>query len=366
MQRLQFDLGEQISRKEYLRRKRKSSNSLKKRSKITYIIGGCFSVLLIYTIVQLIIYRSKNNFKYTAGDGLENQDIYNIFFVTEGYTYDPVYSVSSILSSGEYETSVLPSSGLAEISVTPDYIYGIKEDKLCRANRNSKEVEELVGEGVKKYVVNGDKIFFTTLENERLKLYNINTGEVKDLDSTSVKEIVTNESYIFVVMNNGVEKALYRYNNLGEDRTQLTSDINVSYLIEDNGTIYFTNKKDSNHIYKIKEDGSGLSKLGDIKGVADDGVIKEVDGKKYFFIQDNTLYYVNSGDENTLWGYNLDTNENTKIISASIELLQNIDDTIFYKIDKEMGVYLYNYNTRFMSLVTKRRVKEFVVDYYEI
>ena len=35
-----------------------------------------------------------------------------------------------------------------------------------------------------------------------------------------------------------------------------------------------------------------------------------------------------------------------------------------YKIDKEMGVYLYNYDTKFMALVTKRRVKEFVIDTY--
>ena len=55
---------------------------------------------------------------------------------------------------------------------------------------------------------------------------------------------------------------------------------------------------------------------------------------------------------------------NEKIISDSIEILQNVDNTIFYKIDKEMGVYLYNYDTKFMSLVTKRRVKEFVIDTY--
>ena len=30
-----------------------------------------------------------------------------------------------------------------------------------------------------------------------------------------------------------------------------------------------------------------------------------------------------------------------------------------------MGVYLYNYNTKFMSQVTKRKLKEFVVDNYE-
>jgi hypothetical protein len=89
-----------------------------------------------------------------------------------------------------------------------------------------------------------------------------------------------------------------------------------------------------------------------------------VNGSKYMFVKDNKLYYVNKADEETLWSYDTKTKEKEKVISASIEILQNVDNTIFYKIDKEMGVYLYNYETKFMSLITKRRVKEFVIDTY--
>ena len=62
LQRLQFDLEEQISRKEYLKRKRKNSKLLKKRSKITYILMATFMALAVYIIVQVIIYNKYNNF----------------------------------------------------------------------------------------------------------------------------------------------------------------------------------------------------------------------------------------------------------------------------------------------------------------
>ena len=56
LQRLQFDIGEQISRKEYLRRKKKNSQNVKKRSKITYILMATFMALAIYIIAQVFEY----------------------------------------------------------------------------------------------------------------------------------------------------------------------------------------------------------------------------------------------------------------------------------------------------------------------
>ena len=49
-------------------------------------------------------------------------------------------------------------------------------------------------------------------------------------------------------------------------------------------------------------------------------------------------------------------------IYGSVQILQNVDDTVFYKVKNEMGIYLYNYNTKFMSKVTNRNVSEFSID----
>ena len=364
LQRLQFDLGEQISRKEYLKRKKRNSKLLKKRSKITYILLAIFLALAVYIVVQLIIYRRYNNFKYTLGEGVNAQAVYNIYFITEGYTYDPVYSISSITSLGENETSILPSCNIEKVIVEQDFLYGIRDGTLCRVNKNEYTVEELIKDDIRKYVKHNNTIFYISTDNMVLKSYNIDTKETKIFDLANVEQILVNEDNVFAVTHTTEEKSIYRFNFDGQGKTKISSDAEVSYAIENNGVIYFVNRADSNYIYKVNTSGEGLSKVANIKSIYTKGKNDEVNGNKYMFIRENNLYYINPDDEDSLWRYNLDDGTNERVISASIEILQNVDNTVFYKIDKEMGVYLYNYDTQFMSLVTRRRVKEFVIDTY--
>lgn len=364
LQRLQFDLGEQISRKEYLKRKKRNSKLLKKRSKITYILLAIFLALAVYIVVQLIIYRRYNNFKYTLGEGVNAQAVYNIYFITEGYTYDPVYSISSITSLGENETSILPSCNIEKVIVEQDFLYGIRDGALCRVNKNDYTVEELIKDDIRKYVKHNNTIFYISTDNMVLKSYNIDTKETKIFDLANVEQILVNEDNVFAVTHTTEEKSIYRFNFDGQGKTKISSDAEVSYAIENNGVIYFVNRADSNYIYKVNTSGEGLSKVANIKSIYTKGKNDEVNGNKYMFIRENNLYYINPDDEDSLWRYNLEDETNERVISASIEILQNVDNTVFYKIDKEMGVYLYNYDTQFMSLVTRRRVKEFVIDTY--
>ena len=175
---------------------------------------------------------------------------------------------------------------------------------------------------------------------------------------------MADDENVYGITHDTSEKAIYRFDYNGQGKTKITNDEKVSYAILDNKTIYFVNKSDENKIYRVSSEGNDVTKVADIKTVADRGQVEESNGKKYMFIKDDRLYYINTDDEDALWCYDLKNGENKRIISASIEILQNIDNTVFYKIDKEMGVYLYNYDTSFMSLVTKRRVKEFVIDNY--
>ncbi len=364
MQRIQLEADEELTRKEYLKRKKKNTKSLQKRSKITYIMIGIFALLIIYIMIQVYVYKRYNNFKYSAGEELEAQKVYNIFFVTEGYTYDPVYSLSSIHSNGFTEQSIYTNSGLSEITVTKDYIYGIKEEGIYRLSRSTNEFEMLIENNVLKYVLKDHMIYFITRDEKRVKSYDINTKEIKDFDVVDAYEILVDSNYVFVVRDDKTKKIIVRFDKNGENKFEMATDANVSYMIQDDTKIYFINKNDENKIYEIGKDGNQLQKLADIVGKSDKGDIKEVDGSKYMFINQNELYFINVQDGNTLWKINLETKETSKVISVAVEILQNVDNTIFYKINREMGVYLYNYDTKFMSLVTKRRVKEFYVDNY--
>ena len=152
------------------------------------------------------------------------------------------------------------------------------------------------------------------------------------------------------------DMALIRANGI-----EITST-NRGYIIQDENNVFFVNKADSNKIYRIGKDGNNMGALADIKGVSDKGNIKEVDGRKYMFISGNKLYYINTDDSNTLWSINLEDKTTEKVIYSSVQILQNVDNTVFFKVKNEMGVYLYNYDTKFMSKITNRNVSEFSID----
>ncbi len=363
MQRLQLDADEEITRKEYLKRKKKTARSLKKRSKITYFMFFLVTFLVVYILVQYCVYKRANNFKYTSDLDVEAQKVYNIFYVTEGYTYDPVYSLSSIHSDGFDEKSIYSNSGLSDISVEENYIYGLKQKGIYRLDRNTNEFENLVEKDVLKYVLSKNMIYYITLDN-KLKSIDIDTKEIKDFDIDIAIQLLVDDNTVFVVKDEKIKKSIIAFDRNGDNKREITKDSNVSYAVLDDTKIYYVNKQDDNKIYMVNKDGTGEEKLDDIKSVSDKGDIKEVDGTKYMFLADGYLYYINVEDGNTLWRIKLDTKEKEKVISAAVEILQNIDTTIFYKIKNEMGVYLYNYDSNFMSLVTKRKVKEFYIDKY--
>lgn len=362
MQRLQLDPEENLTRKQYLKRKKKQAKGLKKRSKITYIMIAVTLLLCVYVFSQFYIYSKENNFRYVEGEGVNKQAVYNVYYVTEGYTYDPVYSLNSINSDGFNDQSVFTNSGLSSIKVADKYIYGIKSTGLYRMEKGTTKLEMLVESGVKKYVVNKDRIYYIVGDTNHASYIDLNTKVIKDLKLDNSMEMLLDDENMYIVQDEKTKKTLVKYDKEGENKKTLTINSNVSYIIQSEDTIYYVNKKDANKIYKVKKDGSDEGKLSDITCVSDKGDIKEIDGSKYMFVAQGALYYINVGDNNTLWKYQFETSKNDKVISVPVEILQNISDTIFYKVKNEMGVYLYNYKTNFMSQVTKRKIKEFSVD----
>ena len=201
-------------------------------------------------------------------------------------------------------------------------------------------------------------------DNSKLYKYDLQTKENKYLNIDNVIEVLADENNVFVAKDEKIKKQLYKLDKQGDNISKIAPDANVSYVIESKDKLYFVNKADSNKIYSINKDGSDCKKLADICSASDRGVMRGVDGSKYMYVYNDYLYYVNSSDNDNLWKYNLNTGENVKEIAMQIEILQDVNETVFYKIKNERGVYLYNTNTKFMSEITKRKVKEFAIDIY--
>ena len=351
---------EEITRKEYLKRKKKQKQSLKKKSKISYIMVGALVILAVYVFFQFYVYSKSNNYKYVEGDGVSNQKVYNMYYVTEGYTYDPVYSLNSIRTDGFNDTLIYQNSGMHDIISKNNYIYGIKNGALCRFSKENSETETLVNSGVEKYTLTDTRIYY--IANNKLSYIDVNTKENKEFSIDNVSEVLVDNNNLYVAKLEKTKKILVRYDLEGGSELKLTDSQNVSYIIQDENSIYFVNKADGNKIYKIGKDGSNSTSLSDAVGISDKGNIKEIDGNKYLFVSNGKLYYINPSDSNSLWSVSLSDNSKEKVIYGSVQILQNVDDTVFYKVKNEMGIYLYNYNTKFMSKVTNRNVSEFSID----
>lgn len=360
MTRLQLNPEEEITRKEYLKRKKKQKQSLKKKSKISYIMVGALVILAVYVFFQFYVYSKSNNYKYVEGDGVSNQKVYNMYYVTEGYTYDPVYSLNSIRTDGFNDTLIYQNSGMHDIISKNNYIYGIKNGALCRFSKENSETETLVNSGVEKYTLTDTRIYY--IANNKLSYIDVNTKENKEFSIDNVSEVLVDNNNLYVAKLEKTKKILVRYDLEGGSELKLTDSQNVSYIIQDENSIYFVNKADENKIYKIGKDGSNSTSLSDAVGISDKGNIKEIDGNKYLFVSNGKLYYINPSDSNSLWSVSLSDNSKEKVIYGSVQILQNVDDTVFYKVKNEMGIYLYNYNTKFMSKVTNRNVSEFSID----
>lgn len=360
MTRLQLNPEEEITRKEYLKRKKKQKQSLKKKSKISYIMVGALVILAVYVFFQFYVYSKSNNYKYVEGDGVSNQKVYNMYYVTEGYTYEPVYSLNSIRTDGFNDTLIYQNSGMHDIISKNNYIYGIKNGALCRFSKENSETETLVNSGVEKYTLTDTRVYY--IANNKLSYIDVNTKENKEFSIDNVSEVLVDNNNLYVAKLEKTKKILVRYDLEGGSELKLTDSQNVSYIIQDENSIYFVNKADGNKIYKIGKDGSNSTSLSDAVGISDKGNIKEIDGNKYLFVSNGKLYYINPSDSNSLWSVSLSDNSKEKVIYGSVQILQNVDDTVFYKVKNEMGIYLYNYNTKFMSKVTNRNVSEFSID----
>lgn len=362
MPKLQLDPDEKITIKEYLKRKKKQEIKTKKRSKISYIMIILVIILGIYVFSQFCVYSKTNNFKYVDNHGVRAQKVYNVYYVTEGYTYNPVYSLSSIHSDGFEDKLLFQNSGMHDIKSSKDYVYGIKENKIYRFIKKSSEIEVIVDEEASKYTLNNNRLYYISKDNNSLKYINLDTKEVSGVISQNVVEVLIDNNNIYTVQNQDQKRIIIKYDLNGENKQNLVTDQNVSYIVQDDTRLFFVNKNDSNLIYTVNKDGSNLTKLDEITSLSDKGVITDIDGLKYMFVSSNNLFFINANDSNTLWKINLDTKEKSKVIASSVSILQNVDNTIFYKVKNEIGAYLYNYETGFISLFTNRNVTEFSVD----
>ncbi len=362
MQKLSLSDEEKLSRREYLKKKKKQSIGIKTANKKKYIVMFFVTVLILYVFVQFYIYYKENNYKYSSDANVDKQPVYDMYYMSVGYTYSPKSSLNSIKSNSFEEKLVYKDLGFSHIKPTSEYIYGINDKSISRLNKLTNEVTIVYEKDVQKYTMYNNEIYAIVGNTNKLVYIDSNTNESKDLGIQNVSEILVDDKNLFLCIDETSKKSLIKINKDGTDKKVLTGNENVSYIIQNETKIFFINKADGNKIYFINKDGSGIGKVADIKSVTDTGAILDVDGSKYVFTMGNILYYINTDDKRNLWKINLDDKTTEKVISMPVDILEKVENTVFYKLEDEKGVYLFNLETKFTSQVSPRLITEFVLN----
>lgn len=362
MQKLSLSEEEKLSRKEYLKKKKKQAIEIKLKSKKKYVIMFFVIILTLYVFTQFYIYYKDNNYRYLADENVKKQPVYDMYYVSVGYTYSPKSSLNSMKSNGFEETLVYKDLGFSHITPYGENIYGIKDDSIVKLNKLTNEVTVVHEKEVTKYAMYNDEIYAIVGSSNKLIYIDSKTNESRELGIGNVSEVLVDQNCLYLCVDETSKKVLVKLNKNGTGRQDLTKNENVSYIIQNDSKIFFVNKADDNKIYSVNKDGTGIGKVADIKSVTDTGAISDIDGSKYIFTVKNNLYYINTDDKRNLWKINLDDKTTEKIISMPVDILEKVEDTVFYKVKDEKGVYLFNLETRFTSQVSSRLITEFVVN----
>ena len=90
--------GEVVSRKEYLKKKKreKTKRALRKISSRTWILLAFILIISVYVIHQFYIYNTKHRLVQTLPDEISSMKEYNIYYVSETYAYDAENQLKSM------------------------------------------------------------------------------------------------------------------------------------------------------------------------------------------------------------------------------------------------------------------------------
>ena len=365
MEKEHFNPTETMSRKEYVKMKKREKKKYRrvKTKPSTILLSGVFLFLSIYVCVQLSIYAKGRNLKYTAGEGI-NEKVYGAYYVVPSYTYNTSYSVSYVETDGDNDELILQNTAFKNIVVDDTHIYGIRQGILYRLNKLTLNIEEIASGNVNKFIKLKDKLYFVTgSEKDGGKLESVNldgTGR-KIIYKKYVFQIVGDDDGIYVIANEKSARNIVKIGIDGTSKVVLVKTSSSNIIVKDD-YLYYANKSDKNRLYKAsKKTPNSAVKLTSHSVVADTGPVKSVNGNKLMFIKDGFIYYINVTKDYKLYKMDLSGKNVECVLDVKMDTVTLKGDIIFYMSKNEMGFCSYNLKTGLMKQISNKRISEFTI-----
>ena len=352
--------GEVVSRKEYLKKKKreKTKRALRKISSRTWILLAFILIISVYVIHQFYIYNTKHRLVQTLPDEISSMKEYNIYYVSETYAYDAENQLKSMSTSSSDKLTIDEGLGITNIKVNNNNVFGIKNGSLIKIDNSLKEdkVTTLIEKNVKGFTIYKNEIYaYLNGEGNEAGIYTISKkGKLNKIISGAVYQLLADKNHIYVVESN---KNIVRYKKDGKEQEVLVNNSSAASIIQDEKAIFFVNIKDSNTLYRVDKETKKIEKVSKTATLFNG--IASMDGNSFMGVYDNVAYYINTKDSNKLYKSSVESKEDVAVLEDSIQILDVIDSTIFYKVKNDIGVYRYDILNGISSQVTSARVLEF-------
>ena len=348
MSKLIISEDDQLTREEYLKKKsmkKKPTFRFKKRYAVIFIIF----LLTLYIGMQVYNYNKYNNYKFNVTGEAKHQKSYEIIFTNESYTYNPNIALHHILSTGYEDKKLMADFNIKNIDSVNGYVYGVKEDKkLYRYSTLKKDLELIYDAPIDNYLVYNYEIYVLV----KGKITRVDTNETYELEN--VKEMIVDDNYVFAVIK---DDKIVRINK--SDKSVIELKQKASNIIIGYENIFYLNKDDSKLYIADKDFKAHQIIVDDVKVRINNDSINGTSIMNYI---DNHIVYIDK-ETSTINKVNLSTYDIANVVLyTKVKSIELVEDSLFYDLAEEKGLYLINLTTSFNAQITARGIVDFSVE----
>ena len=342
---MEYSKDNTMTRKEYLKSKKKNNFWL---SKIKYILLIIVVVLLgVYVFKQLNVYNNVTKLANKVVEEAKLARTMTMYYVSEPYTKDGNTSVMLYKSYDESRTIIEGTQNFSQINVIDGKLYGICDKKLFVIDLTTNVKTQLTDKLVEEYQVD-DQHIYLRLEDGIYK-HKTGTNDVGKIIDEKVHQMIVKDNELYVIAPGKTSKSIIRYNLNGKKQQELSEKYIVSNMTVYGDDIYFINSKDS-RLYIANKNGDNIEKVLDNK-------IEKINN--IIFYKD-IIYYINKDDSNTLYMYNTKTQKQERVIKKNLSSVQVDGSIIYYTVSGAIGIYKYDITTGRTAQITSARTSEYI------
>ncbi len=351
---LETEKEKSMTRKEYLKYKKKKNRSLPWLKNIALLL--VIVALSLYVVNQLKVYTSVTEI---ANKMLEESKLiktYKMYFMGEPYTKDDKENILYYYQGAdESRTEIKSGKGLKYIQLDEEgNIYGIKDKNLIKVNVSS-DTSEIVVEGdVSNYLIYGKEVLVYKdygKNSDKTGVYELN-GEM--LIKGVVYQMIRDLENVYFIQPDTTSKSLIAFSISNKSKKNLSGKDIVNNIIQDDDNIYYSSSSRKGYICKVSKSG------GEAKVISHNSCL--VDSYNFYTtsamgVYGNKVIYINSEDNKV---YLTGDNEDEVIVDNEVKQIQLKGNMLYFLLKDKIEIYRYNVEKNMLEKITSARTGEMI------